>query len=60
MVVVEVVYPIHAAALNGCPRLLQLMLGAGADPDQKTSFGRKALESSDAPIWMPSCVKKHC
>eukprot|EP00913_Durusdinium_trenchii_P013515 g12687.t3 len=40
----EVVYPIHAAALNGCPRLLQLMLGAGADPDQKTSFGRKALD----------------
>mmetsp|Transcript_74993 Transcript_74993/g.104188 ORF Transcript_74993/g.104188 Transcript_74993/m.104188 type:complete len:182 (-) Transcript_74993:51-596(-) len=40
----EVIYPIHFAAKQGDARLLRQLLAAGADPQQKTSAGRTALQ----------------
>ncbi|OLQ10098.1 hypothetical protein AK812_SmicGene6246 [Symbiodinium microadriaticum] len=40
----EVIYPIHFAAKQGDVRLVRQLLAAGADPLQKTSRGRTALQ----------------
>mmetsp|Transcript_8875 Transcript_8875/g.21040 ORF Transcript_8875/g.21040 Transcript_8875/m.21040 type:complete len:194 (-) Transcript_8875:58-639(-) len=40
----EVVYPIHLAARRGDARITRLLLAEGADPSQKTSKGRTALD----------------
>ncbi|CAK8992425.1 NADPH-dependent diflavin oxidoreductase 1 [Durusdinium trenchii] len=41
----EMVYPIHGAAILGCPRLLRLILLAGGDPLQATEpSGRRPID----------------
>eukprot|EP00439_Symbiodinium_sp_Y106_P011537 s710_g1.t1 len=40
----ETFYPLHFAALGGCLGLVRELLKLGADPHQKTSRGRTALD----------------
>eukprot|EP00434_Breviolum_minutum_P025492 symbB.v1.2.022525.t1/scaffold1944.1/size145740/2 len=40
----EVVYPLHLAAAHGCPFLVRLLMKAGADAEQTTSSGRRAID----------------
>ncbi|CAK9040368.1 unnamed protein product [Durusdinium trenchii] len=40
----EKLYPVHVAAMLGDADMLHFLLEAGADPEQRTSKGRSALE----------------
>ncbi|CAJ1364521.1 unnamed protein product [Effrenium voratum] len=42
------IYPIHVAAQSGNYQLVRILLASGADPECKTSKGRKALDVARA------------
>ncbi|CAJ1419393.1 unnamed protein product [Effrenium voratum] len=45
------IFPIHVAAQKGDYQMVRILLASGADPESKTSKGRKALDFARAANW---------
>ncbi|CAJ1335236.1 unnamed protein product [Effrenium voratum] len=43
--------PIHVAAQNGDYQMVRMLIASGADPESKTSKGRKAVDFARAANW---------